>query len=220
MSDNIRTVKLSRAKSHIKRAFNKKRPVFIWGPPGVGKSDILAQIAEEGNNLLIDLRMALLDPTDIKGYPYRDEDTNKMMWAAPAELPSEELASQYETVFLFLDELNSAPPSVQATAYQLILNRRVGQYVLPDNVVIAAAGNRDTDKGVTYRMPSPLANRFLHLEVEVNHDDWQFGQLITTSIQMLLVTWLLLNKTFLTLIQKVQVGVLLLLGLGHSLAKC
>jgi len=169
----VRTVKLSRAKGHIKRAFDKKRPVFIWGPPGVGKSDVLAQIAEEGNNLLIDLRMALLDPTDIKGYPYRDEDTNKMMWAAPAELPSEEIASQYETVFLFLDELNSAPPSVQATAYQLILNRRVGQYQLPDNVVIAAAGNRDTDKGVTYRMPSPLANRFLHLEVEVNHEDWQ-----------------------------------------------
>ncbi len=65
----VRTVKLSIAKSHIKRAFAKKRPVFIWGPPGVGKSDILAQIAEEGNNLLIDLRMALLDPTDIKGYP-------------------------------------------------------------------------------------------------------------------------------------------------------
>ena len=173
MSDNIRTVKLSRAKSHLKRAFSKKRPVFIWGPPGVGKSDVLAQIAEEGNNLLIDLRMALLDPTDIKGYPYRDEDTNKMMWAAPAELPSEDLASEYETVYLFLDELNSAPPSVQATAYQLILNRRVGQYKLPDNVVIAAAGNRDTDKGVTYRMPSPLANRFLHLEIEVDHTDWQ-----------------------------------------------
>ena len=172
-TENIRKVKLSRAKSHLKRAFSKKRPVFIWGPPGVGKSDILAQIAEEGNNLLIDLRMALLDPTDIKGYPYRDEDTNKMMWAAPAELPSEEFASEFDTVFLFLDELNSAPPSVQATAYQLILNRRVGQYKLPSNVVIAAAGNRDTDKGVTYRMPSPLANRFLHLEVEVNHDDWQ-----------------------------------------------
>ena len=172
-TENIRKVKLSRAKSHLKRAFAKKRPVFIWGPPGVGKSDILAQIAEEGNNHLIDLRMALLDPTDIKGYPYRDEDTNKMMWAAPAELPSEDLASEYETVYLFLDELNSAPPSVQATAYQLILNRRVGQYKLPDNVVIAAAGNRDTDKGVTYRMPSPLANRFLHLEIEVNHEDWQ-----------------------------------------------
>ena len=172
-TENIRTVKLSRAKSHIKRAFAKKRPVFVWGPPGVGKSDVIAQIADEGNNLLIDLRMALLDPTDIKGYPYRDEDTNKMMWAAPAELPSQELAEQFDNVYLFLDELNSAPPSVQATAYQLILNRRVGQYILPDNVCIAAAGNRDTDKGVTYRMPSPLANRFLHLEVEVNHEDWQ-----------------------------------------------
>lgn len=172
MSD-IRTVKLSRAKKHLVKAFSKKRPVFIWGPPGVGKSDLLQQIADDSNGLLIDLRMALLDPTDIKGYPYRDEATNQMMWAAPAELPSEELAGQYETVYLFLDELNSAPPSVQATAYQLILNRRVGNYKLPDNVVIAAAGNRDTDKGVTYRMPSPLANRFLHIEIEVDHTDWQ-----------------------------------------------
>jgi hypothetical protein len=182
MSDNIRKIKLDRAKSHMKRAFAKKRPVFLWGPPGVGKSDILAQIADEGNNLLIDLRMALLDPTDIKGYPYRDEVDNKMKWAAPAELPSQELASQYETVYLFLDELNSAPPSVQATAYQLILNRRVGNYVLPDNVVLAAAGNRDTDKGVTYRMPSPLANRFLHLEVEVNHGVWQDWAIINDII--------------------------------------
>ncbi len=173
MSDNIRKVKLSRARSHIERAFNKKRPVFIWGPPGVGKSDVLQQIADDNNGLLIDLRMPLLDPTDLKGYPYRDEETNDMKWATPAELPSKELADKYETVYLFLDEMNAAPPSVQASAYQLVLNRRVGNYILPDNVVIAAAGNRDTDKGVTYRMPSPLANRFLHLEIEVNHEDWQ-----------------------------------------------
>jgi len=73
---------------------------------------------------------------------------------------------------LFLDEMNSAAPAVQAAAYQLILNRKVGQYVLPDNVLIVAAGNRDADKGVTYRMPAPLANRFVHLELAVNFDDW------------------------------------------------
>ena len=73
---------------------------------------------------------------------------------------------------LFLDELNSAPPSVQAAAYQLVLNKRIGQYKLPHNVKIVAAGNRETDRGVTYRMPSPLANRFRHINMEVNFEDW------------------------------------------------
>jgi hypothetical protein len=88
-------------------------------------------------------------------------------------LPSEEFASQFDTVVLFLDELNSAPPSVQAAAYQLVLNRRIGQYILPDNVRIVAAGNRETDRGVTYRMPAPLANRFRHINMDINFDDWQ-----------------------------------------------
>ena len=68
--------------------------------------------------------------------------------------------------------MNSAAPAVQAAAYQLILNRKVGQYTLPDNVLIVAAGNREADKGVTYRMPAPLANRFVHLELAVDFDDW------------------------------------------------
>jgi hypothetical protein len=95
-----------------------------------------------------------------------------MVWAPPAELPSAEFAAQYDWVVLFLDEMNSAAPSVQAAAYQLILNRRIGQYKLPDNVLIIAAGNREADKGVTYRMPAPLANRFVHLELTVSFDDW------------------------------------------------
>ena len=95
-----------------------------------------------------------------------------MVWAAPAELPNEELAAKHKLIILFLDEMNSAAPAVQAAAYQLILNRKVGTYVLPDNVVIIAAGNREADKGVTYRMPAPLANRFVHLELAVSFDDW------------------------------------------------
>jgi hypothetical protein len=95
-----------------------------------------------------------------------------MVWGAPSELPSEEFAAQYDHITLFLDEMNSAAPSVQAAAYQLILNRRVGTYKLPDNVSVVAAGNREADKGVTYRMPAPLANRFIHLELAVNFDDW------------------------------------------------
>jgi hypothetical protein len=168
-----RTVSPNKAKRSIQRAFAKKRPIFLWGPPGIGKSDIVAQITDSlPNSYLIDVRLSLWEPTDIKGIPYFNANDNTMSWAPPAELPSEEFASQYDHIVLFLDEMNSAAPAVQAAAYQLILNRKVGTYKLPDNVLIVAAGNREADKGVTYRMPAPLANRFVHLEMAVDFDDW------------------------------------------------
>jgi len=168
-----RTISPNKAKNAIRRALLKKRPLFLWGPPGIGKSDIVKQITESfTNSLLIDIRLSLWEPTDIKGIPYFDTNINKMVWGAPSELPDEELASQYDNIVVFFDEMNSAAPAVQAAAYQLILNRRVGQYKLPDNVMIIAAGNREADKGVTYRMPAPLSNRFVHLELGVNFDDW------------------------------------------------
>lgn len=164
----------SQTKSIVHRAIIANQPIFLWGPPGIGKSDIVAQVAKKiGNCLLIDLRLALLEPTDLRGYPFRNPETNQMEWAPPTELPSPELAAQYDHIILFLDELNSAPPSVQAAAYQLILNRRIGQYQLPDNVRIVAAGNRETDRGVTYRMPAPLANRFRHCVMTYHFEDWR-----------------------------------------------
>lgn len=166
--------KPSSVKNIVGRAFQANRPIFIWGPPGIGKSDIVDGITRElGNSLLIDLRLALMEPTDIRGYPFRNPETNTMEWAPPTDLPDAKLASQYDNIVLFLDELNSAPPSVQAAAYQLILNRKIGQYNLPDNVLMVAAGNRETDRGVTYRMPAPLANRFRHVNMMVDFDDWQ-----------------------------------------------
>jgi hypothetical protein len=172
MSD-MRTVSPNKAKASLRRAMRKKRPVFIWGPPGIGKSDIVGQVTESfPNSHLIDIRLSLWEPTDIKGIPYFDSNVGKMVWAPPMELPDEAMAAKYDHITLFLDEMNSAAPAVQAAAYQLTLNRRIGNYKLPDNVVIVAAGNREADKGVTYRMPAPLANRFVHLELAVNFDDW------------------------------------------------
>ena len=168
----LRTVTPNKAKKSIQRAFAKKRPIFLWGPPGIGKSDIIHQIGDYMDAHVIDIRLSLWEPTDIKGIPYYAANDNKMVWAAPSELPDAELAAKHKYVILFLDEMNSAAPAVQAAAYQLILNRKVGQYVLPDNVLIVAAGNREADKGVTYRMPAPLANRFVHLEMAVDFDDW------------------------------------------------
>ena len=195
--DNItalRTVSPNGAKKSILRAFKKKRPLFMWGPPGIGKSDIVGQITKQlKNSHLIDVRLSLWEPTDIKGIPYYSANDNTMAWAPPQELPTEEFAAQFDNIVLFLDEMNSAAPAVQAAAYQLILNRRVGQYKLPDNVLIVAAGNREADKGVTYRMPAPLANRFVHVELAVNFDDW-FAWAVENKIHNDVVGYLTFSK--------------------------
>ena len=172
MSDT-RTVTSVQARKSLLRAFAKKRPLFLWGPPGIGKSELVAEITEELGGHMIDLRLGQMEPTDIRGIPFYNKDSGKMDWAEPVDLPTAEFAKQYPIVVLFLDEMNSAAPSVQAAAYQLILNRRVGKYFLPDNVVLVAAGNRESDKGVTYRMPTPLANRFIHQEMRVDFASYQ-----------------------------------------------
>jgi hypothetical protein len=168
-----RQVSPNGAKNAIRKAFKKQRPLFLWGPPGIGKSDVIHQLGGEMDAHVIDIRLSLWEPTDIKGIPYFDSNSGTMVWGSPSELPTKEFASKFPHVILFLDEMNSAAPSVQAAAYQLILNRRVGQYRLPDNVLIVAAGNREADKGVTYRMPAPLANRFVHLEMRPDHAAWE-----------------------------------------------
>jgi len=171
MSEKIsanRTVSPNEAKRSIRKCIKIQRPVFMWGPPGIGKSDIVKQIGDEFVREVIDVRLSLWEPTDIKGIPYYNSAANTMTWAPPSELPTD----PDSTAILFLDELNSAAPATQAAAYQLILNRRVGTYILPKGVSIVAAGNRETDKGVTYRMPAPLANRFLHIELRSDYEDW------------------------------------------------
>jgi ATPase family associated with various cellular activities (AAA) len=172
MSDT-RTVTAVQARKSLLKAFKVKRPLFLWGPPGIGKSELVENITKDLGGYMIDLRLGQMEPTDIRGIPFYNKDIGKMDWAPPVELPDEELASQYPIVVLFLDELNSAAPSVQSAAYQLILNRRIGKFRLPDNVVMVAAGNRESDKGVTYRMPTPLANRFIHQEMKVDFASWQ-----------------------------------------------
>ena len=143
-------------------------PVMLWGPPGIGKSQIIAQIAARHGVPLIDVRLSQMEPTDLRGIPFRSGE--RVEWSVPALLPDERRHGARG--ILFLDEITSAPPTVTAAAYQLILDRRLGEYRAPDGWVIFAAGTRYGDRGVTYVMPAPLANRFAHYEIEPCLDDW------------------------------------------------
>jgi AAA domain (dynein-related subfamily) len=143
-------------------------PVMLWGPPGVGKSQMVAQIAARHSAPVIDIRLSQMEPSDLRGIPFRVD--GHVDWAIPSILPD---AQRHGPAgILFLDEITSAPPAVSAAAYQLILDRRLGEYQVPPHWAIFAAGNRQGDRGVTYSMPAPLANRFSHFEVETHLDDW------------------------------------------------
>ena len=137
-----------------------RRSVMIWGPPGIGKSSIVAGVAEARDIQLTDLRLSQLAPTDLRGLPVASGEAAR--WLPPEFLPREGKG------ILFLDELNLAPPAIQGIAQQLILDRRVGSYTVPDGWVIWAAGNRREDRASVHQMPAPLANRFLHFEVEAD----------------------------------------------------
>ncbi len=143
-------------------------PVMLWGPPGVGKSQMVAQVAAAHGAPVIDIRLSQMEPSDLRGIPFRVNDL--VEWAIPAMLPDEKRHGS--SGILFLDEITSAAPTVSAAAYQLILDRKLGEYRVPDGWAIVAAGNRQGDRGVTFSMPAPLANRFTHYEVETHLDDW------------------------------------------------
>jgi hypothetical protein len=141
-----------------------RRPLYLWGPPGVGKSSLVRQGAERSGLDVVDVRAVLLDPVDLRGLPRIQQDT--ALWCPPAFLPK-----GGEGV-LFLDELAQAPPLVQAACLQLCLDRRIGEYALPEGWSVIAASNRQEDRAGAHRLISPLLNRFVHLDLEVSHDDW------------------------------------------------
>lgn len=138
---------------------------MIWGAPGIGKSSIVAQAAKEHKMDFVDVRLSQLAPTDLRGLPVAEDGISK--WYPPEFLPHSGRG------ILFLDEINMAPPAMQGMAQQLILDRRVGSYVVPEGWYVWAAGNRKEDRAAVFDMPTPLANRFLHLQVEPDFDSFK-----------------------------------------------
>ena len=188
LSTNL-VLNMNEAKEAIRGSLAIRQPLMFWGPPGIGKSDVTAQVAKEAGRELIDIRLPNWEPTDMKGIPFYNPTSNVMEWGPPSELPMD----PDSTAIVFLDEINGADENVQGAAYQLILNRRIGTYVLPDGVDIVAAGNRDGDRGVTFRMPSPLANRFIHIEAKADFEAWK-SWAIRNSINADIIGYLENNK--------------------------
>ncbi len=150
--------------------------VMLWGPPGVGKSQGVRQIAKEiegrtgKKTHVTDVRLLLFNPIDLRGIPTANEDKTIAVWLRPKIFQMDEGDDVIN--ILFLDEISAAPQSVQAAAYQITLDRTVGEHRLPENCIVIAAGNRTTDKSVAYKMPKALANRLLHIEVEISLASW------------------------------------------------
>jgi ATPase family associated with various cellular activities (AAA) len=154
-------------KTYLDRLITNRLQIstMIWGAPGIGKSSIVSQIATAHQLEFIDIRLSQLAPTDLRGLPVAEDGVSK--WFPPEFLP------QHGKGILFLDEINMAPPAMQGMAQQLILDRRVGSYVVPDGWFVWAAGNRKEDRAGVFEMPAPLANRFLHLQVEADFESFK-----------------------------------------------
>lgn len=151
--------------------------VMLWGPPGVGKSQAVRQVGEAiqsstGKRVEVtDVRLLLFNPIDLRGIPTPNEDKTLAVWLRPKIF---DLDSSDEVVnILLLDEISAAPPSVQAAAYQITLERACGEHRLPENCIVIAAGNRLSDRSTAYRMPKALANRLLHIEVKADYASWR-----------------------------------------------
>lgn len=150
--------------------------VMLWGAPGVGKSQGVRQIADiigaktKKKVKVTDVRLLLFNPIDLRGIPTANEDKTLAVWLKPQIFNMDTSADVVN--ILFLDEISAAPQSVQAAAYQITLDRVIGEHKLPENCIVIAAGNRVTDKSVAYKMPKALANRLMHIEIDADFDSW------------------------------------------------
>lgn len=177
-------------KAYLDRLLIKNLQIstMIWGPPGIGKSSIVEQLTRDHAIDFVDVRLSQLAPTDLRGLPVAENGISK--WYPPEFLPREGKG------ILFLDELNMAPPAMQGVAQQLILDRRVGSYTVPDGWFVWAAGNRKEDRAAVFDMPAPLANRFLHLQVEPDFNSFK-AYALETGVHEQVIAFLSFRSTLL-----------------------
>jgi len=159
----------------LKRLFQANKVPMLVGSPGIGKSDIINDLAESVNVEVRDLRLAQADPTDLLGFPITDKNGIRMKYAPPSLFPLkgiDEVPKGKNGWLIFLDEMNSATPNLQSAAYKVVLDRKVGEYDLHPNTWIVCAGNKMTDKAVVNRLSTAMQSRLIHLNLTTDHTDW------------------------------------------------
>lgn len=157
-----------------------KRVPFLKGSPGIGKSDIIKQVAKVLNLKVIDIRLAQSDPTDLAGFPVRNPQTNRMEYAPLDTIPLEgdeipinpKTEQPYAGWLILFDEITSAAPAVQAASYKIILDRLMNQTPIHNKVSIVTAGNLESDRAIVMKMSTALKSRFFHYHLETNLDEW------------------------------------------------
>lgn len=171
---NITIPQMAATVRHI--AIGENEPCMFWGEPGCGKTEGITQVTKEEDADLVDIRLGQYDSVDLRGFPGVDPISNTTVWHMPSTLPfiGNPRFNPERKKLIFLDEINAAKPATAGVAYQLVQEGRVGEHVLQDNTFIVAAGNREKDRGVTNKMPMPLANRFTHYEVGPDAESWCF----------------------------------------------
>ena len=165
-----------------------KHAILGLGAPGVGKSQLIHQIGKKYGYKVIDLRLAQMSEVEIGGLIYPNESRTKTVWLSPEILPDEQRDGP--KTILLLDEITSCSRRVQVAAYQLILDRRIGQYTLPEGTFVIALGNREDDDGVYIRLAAPLADRFEIHYMEPDFEDWKNDYAIPYGVHPLVIGYL------------------------------
>jgi len=190
-------MKLLDAYKIVKTSIRNNTPIMLWGPPGIGKSSLIHQISAELNREVLDLRLAQLEPTDLRGVPMPNRETNRAQWFLPAFWPDSATEDTTREVvdtsgkksvtkkvpvkkgccptgpgIVFLDEIEKAPVSVKNASLQLVLDRMIGTYKLPDDWALVCAGNREEDGCFSAPLGAALSNRMIHLNIEPDVESW------------------------------------------------
>ena len=168
----MRSIRPSLLTNELRANARANIPTMVWGPPGIGKSQIAYQIANDLNAKLFELRANLFDPVDVRGglkVVEQEDGTYRTKYGVPEDYPDSNYGGN---VVLLVDELPNAPKATQNALLQLVLDKKIGTYTLPAGTAIIAAGNRSIDRAAVHEMPTPVKNRFAHYEIEANIDDW------------------------------------------------
>jgi len=167
-------ININEAKDFIQKVLQAGLVPNLMGSPGLGKSDVIRQVADDNNLAVIDVRLSQSDPTDMNGFPSLNEDRTRSHYAPPDTFPIEgdPLPEGKDGWLLFFDEMNAAPLSVQAAAYKIVLDRQVGNHNLHEKVAMVCAGNLTTDKAIVSRLSTAMQSRLIHFNLQISNKAW------------------------------------------------